>query len=808
MRVVVCEKPSVARDLARVLGARGQRKGYLEGDGLRITWCFGHLLELQDPAHYDEAWKRWSLDTLPMVPERFQVRVRKGAEEQFGIVRGLLRDRGTAEVVNACDAGREGELIFRLVYEHAGCEAPVQRLWVSSLTDGAIRNAWSSLQPGARFDALGDAARSRSEADWVVGLNATRAMTCMARAAGGDALWSVGRVQTPTLAMIVTRDAEIEAFVPETYWTVKGSVEAEAGRFDARWTRVLAGKESKGDGEGEAPKGERLRSAEEAEAIVAASVGQPGIVAKADRRTRQERPPLLYDLTALQRRANQRYGLSAGRTLEIAQALYEKHKVLSYPRTDARFLTSDQVAELPAVLDGVGRLDVYAPHVALARNQVGNPGKRVVDDAEVGDHHAIIPTGRTPDSGRLSPDEKRIYDMVARRFLAALSPPAEVALADIVVEVEGKGGVVLPDGVVNPLTWRAKGRVVVAAGWRAVDPPKARKDVELPLVQVGDEVTLASADAKERQTRPPRPHDDASLLDAMEKAGRQLEDADLKRAMRSAGLGTPATRAAVLQTLLDRDYVLREKKALRATAKGKALLEALPSNDLTSPELTGRWEKRLADMAEGKESRGDFMRDVATRAADIVGQIAGIEVPEAARVRTRPEAKPLGDCPVCGKPVRQRGTIYTCDTGRSCPFVVFGTMSKRKISARMVKQVLTQGRSDLVKGFKSRAGKPFDAGLEVGEDGKVGFYFPERRDSGQARSGKKPAAPPARRGPEGRPCPTCGEGRILKGRAAYGCSRWREGCGWRLSFEREGRALGLDEILAQIDGDAASGTAR
>ncbi len=783
MRLVVTEKPSVARDLGRVLGVTQRRDGYLEGSGMRITWCIGHLLELCDPAHYETAWKRWDLDTLPMVPERFELQVRKGSEDQWNVVRRLLRDVDVHEVVNACDAGREGELIFRYAYQQAACSKPVLRLWVSSLTDQAIQGAWSRLRPSAGYDALADAARCRSEADWLVGLNATRAMTVVTRNAGGDALWSVGRVQTPTLAMIAARDREIEAFVAETYWQVRATLAAEPGTWKATWYRVGSSDDlRRKDGSKETPTGQRLGSEADAQAVVDAATGRAGVVSRVDRRQKREPPPLLYDLTALQRRANQRYGMSASRTLELAQELYEKHKLITYPRTDARHITTDQVPELPGILQGVRGLRVYQPFCDVILGGAVNPGRRVVDDAEVGDHHAILPTNKTPSSSSLSTDCKRIYDLVARRFLAVLSEDALIDLSEIVTEIHPDPSVELPDDVPVPLTFKAKGRVLRQAGWREVDPPRQTKDVLLPAVDQGDAARVAEAAHKEAQTRPPRPHDDASLLDFMEKAGRNLDDASLKRALKGSGLGTPATRASILQTLVQRGYVLRKGKQLLATEKGHALIDTLPSGELKSAELTGRWEKRLTDMAEGKESRQRFMADVVQRLQGIIGAITEVVVPEAARRRERPEGKEIGTCPACGKPVRERGKVFGCDTGRSCPFVVFGTMSTRKISARMVKELLTSGRTKIYKGFKSKKGKPFEAGLVVEEGGKVGFYFPEREDWA-------PAAPRRPSKPDGLACPGCGQGKVIRGRAAWGCSRWREGCGWRLSFEQDGERL-------------------
>ena len=736
MQVVVAEKPSVARDLARVLGVTRKGQGVLLGEGIAITWCHGHMAELAEPAHYDPSWRRWLLESLPMLPEAFALKLRKEAGDQFSVLERLLRDGRTERVVNACDAGREGELIFRYVYELAGCRAPVERLWISSLTDEAIRQGWGRLRPGHEFDRLADAARSRSEADWLVGLNATRAMTCRAREKGGGVLLSVGRVQTPTLAMIVERDLAIEAFVPEDFWQVHGRF--EPGEFRATWfdPTVKEGPKKAEPGEKgargpkEAPKAERLPSEALARAVAEAADGQAGTVEQAERKTVREPPPLLYDLTSLQQRANQRYGLSAQRTLAIAQVLYEKHKLITYPRTDARFLTPDQVPTLVGILKGLQPIPVYAPFATtlMQSPRVSNPGPRVVNAAEVGDHHAILPTGRTP-STSLAPDEKRVFDLVARRFMAALSEEAIFDVSRLVIAVPP--GAPLPEAIGAPLRFRARGRVCRQEGWRAVDPPSKRADVELPPVEPEDRVEVASTEVAKGQTRPPRPYTDASILAAMESSGKALDDRALARALRGKGLGTPATRAAILQTLLDRSFVVRQGRDLRATDRGRALIAAVPVAALKSAELTGEWEGQLAQMAEGKgPPRQDFMAQVKGYVREVIDAIRAAPAPEVAQEDPGEQAAPLGTCPACGEPVRPRGPVWSCDTGRSCPFVVFETMSKRKISGRMVKQLLEKGRTPVVKGFVSRAGKPFSAGLQWNpEKGKVEFHFPEREPS-------------------------------------------------------------------------------
>jgi len=759
-----------------------RRQGYLEGGDLRITWCVGHLVELEDPAHYDERWKRWSFETLPMLPQTFALRARAGARDQWQVVRKLLREKDVDDVVNACDAGREGELIFRYVYQLAGCKHAVKRFWVSSMTDAAIKSAWANLRSGADFDTLGDAARCRSEADWLVGLNATRAMTCLARRGADAELLSIGRVQTPTLAMIVNRDLAIESFVVESFWQVKANFEVPRDEGDpAKWTGTwfkaadkapAAKAKSEGGAGSDVPNAERLADEATAKAIAACALGKQGTVAAAGSRTKKEPPPLLHDLTSLQRRANQRYGFSADHTLNIAQALYEKHKLITYPRTDARYLTPDQVPELADVVRAVATLGPYSAAANTILAAPINPGKRVVDASEVGDHHALLPTTRRPQSGSLSADEKRIYDLVARRLLAALSADAIFQLTELLVLMDVDEG--LPEGVSSPLHFRAKGRVCTQEGWRSIDPPLTKKkSLDLPKLAQGELATAVDCKAPEGKTRPPRPHNDASLLRSMETAGRNLQDSELKRAMRSAGLGTPATRANILKTLLTRKYIERKKRDILSTRRGRALIAAVPLDELKSAELTGRWEARLANVAEGKDNREAFIADVSAHVREIVSAIDAADPPPAELV-AKEAGKQIGSCPVCEKPVRDRGMVWSCDTGRSCSFVIFKKVAKRPVSKRMVVQLLTEGKTAVLKGFKSRKGKAFDAALMLKEDGTVGFSFPPRENSGGYGGHTS--------GPVGQPCPKCNIGSLIRGKAAFGCNRWREGCDYRQPF--------------------------
>ncbi|MCW5803733.1 MAG: hypothetical protein KIT31_15220 [Deltaproteobacteria bacterium] len=664
MMLVVAEKPSVARDFARVLGVRATGRHAFEGDSVVITWCVGHLVELEEPAAYDPRWRSWRLDTLPMLPEEFRLRPAPHGVQQLRAVAKLLCERRFRTIVNACDAGREGELIFRYVYQWAGARTPVQRLWVSSLTDDAVRRGFAALEPSARFDPLADAARSRSEADWLVGMNATRAITAKRRDGGGDTLYSIGRVQTPTLAMLVSREQAIREFVPRDYWEVRGDFTTAAGeRFSAGW-RARVGRDLVA----------RIGAAALAEEVVARDAAHGAAadahgprVERVRARTVREPPPLLFDLTSLQRTANRRFGFSASRTLELAQALYERHKVLTYPRTDARYLTSDMVGELPALFAALAGLAAYAPFAAPLVASGVQPGRRVVDDTKVGDHHAIIPTANAERAGNLDRDEQRIFDLVVRRFLGAFYPDAELAVTEAWIRVapgkteapalpEAKKEAAPPvaDGerpVLEELPpppdrYLARGRVRLVAGWQDVagigpagtnEAARARRGEDdggrdgrdgdgdepmgaLPRLAEGQALDGAFA-AVAKQTRPPPRYTEATLLGAMESAGKTIDDEALRAAMRDRGLGTPATRASIIETLLRRDYIVRERQHLVPTATGIDLIRALPVASLASPELTGAWEQRLARVARNEETRAAFMADIARYVAETVDAI-------------------------------------------------------------------------------------------------------------------------------------------------------------------------------------------
>ena len=574
MICVLAEKPSVARDIARVLGANTPGKGCLKGGGYVVTWAVGHLVTQVNPEEIDARWKTWRQDTLPMLPENIPLKVIAQSRDQFQCVKTILNAPQVDSVICATDAGREGELIFRRIYQMAGCRKPFRRLWISSMTEEAIAEGFANLRDGADYDGLYASALCRSDADWLVGMNGSRAFTLRY-----DSLLSVGRVQTPTLSILVKRALEIRNFVPENYW----EVQADFGGYRGTWI----------DKDGKT----RIPDEKTAKEIVSAVTGREGEVLEVSTERKRVPPPLLYDLTTLQREANARYGFTAQKTLNLAQALYEKHKLLTYPRTDSRYLSHDMRPKVQGILKGMPeplRALVLSPDKAV------DPGKRVYDDAKLTDHHAIIPTGRRP--GALTADEQKLYEMVARQLIAAFYPDMEY---DAMSAVTGVG----------EYKFLSRGRAVIAQGWQAANPPlrskpkKGEEEQALPQLQKGQRVPVKSAKAVAKKTTPPSPYTENTLLAAMENAGKFVENEELRRQMKERGLGTPATRAAIIERLIAVDYVRREKKALIPTDKGIRLIAVAPEQ-LSSPETTGRWEKGLSDIAAGKMDPNRFMQSI------------------------------------------------------------------------------------------------------------------------------------------------------------------------------------------------------
>jgi DNA topoisomerase III len=718
--LVIAEKPSVGRDLARVLpGPFDKGEGYLEGPEHVITWAVGHLVQLADPDEYDERFKKWRMADLPIVPPRFKLVIRdERSKKQMNVVKRMLGRDDVPEVVNACDAGREGELIFAYLYEKSGSKKPVKRLWLNSMTREAIEAAFGHLRPGADLESLQDAARSRSEADWIVGMNATRAATIRLRSSF-DGTVSLGRVQTPTLAILARREEEIRAFVPEPYWVVDAVFEADPSRtYEGRY---YAGANP------------RIKTAEEAGAIVAACEGQTGEITKLEKTERKERAPLLYDLTRLQGDANSRYGFTARRTLAAAQRLYEDHKALTYPRTNSRYLTSDMIPTIKPTARLVGERAEYAKASEFVLGLDVLPLGRVVDDARVTDHHAIIPTltDRHP-VDKMSDDDRKVYDMVVRRFLAVFHP--EAVFENTRVET-----------TVSEHIFRTRGKRILVPGWRGVygetadldersDDDEAREQ-RLPELAKGEAAAVREIASEAKETKPPRRHTDRSLLDAMETAGKLVDEEELREAMKDSGIGTPATRAAIIERLIAVGYVERDGRAFVVTEKGLNVIRLLGEHPLTSPGLTGDWENRLANIETGSDSRKAFMGDIVKFTEETVNELdtrlKGVRIPRAN----------LGPCPVCGRDINENRKGYSCwsrdDPG--CGFVIWKSKAGKSLPVSVARELVKTGRTEKpVTGFKGRSGRSFRArlALQQAEDGKWRVEF----DEPWAKEGAKPPA--------------------------------------------------------------------
>ena len=657
---------------------------------------------------------------LPIVPTKFKLEVRdERSQKQMKVVREYLRSDEVDQVVNACDAGREGELIFAYLYEKAGAKKPVERLWLSSMTESAMREALENLRPASEFALLEEAARSRSEADWIVGMNATRAATIRLRSSFDGAV-SLGRVQTPTLAILTRREEEIRAFIPEAYWLVDAKFATDDGRkYEGRYHA------------GAKPRIEKQASAEE---IVAAVKGQRGKITKLDKTKKTEKPAMLYDLTSLQRDANTRFGFSAKRTLGAAQRCYEEHKALTYPRTNSRYLTTDMVDEIKPTAAQVGRDSEYTAAAEYVTGLDLLPLARVVDDEKVGDHHAIIPTNAEHKLDKMSSDDRRIYDLVVRRFLAIFHPDAEFENTRV-------------ETTVSEHVFRTRGKVLIVPGWRGVygelaDGAKSAaeedegRDQTLPKLEIDEEVDTTEVESLEKETKPPRRYSDASLLGAMETAGKLVDDDELREAMKDSGIGTPATRAAIIERLIDVGYIEREGRALMPTEKGMNVIRLLDGHQLTEPALTGEWEHRLEQIQEGTETRKKFMADIKEFAVGTISELdtklKDVKIPRAN----------LGPCPVCGADIIENRKGYSCwareDPG--CGFVIWKGKVGKQLPAAIARELITTGRTEKqVAGFKGRSGRSFRAklALQQSEEGKWRVEF----DEAWAKEGAKaPAA--------------------------------------------------------------------
>ena len=749
--LVIAEKPSVGQDLARVLeGPFKKQEGFLEGPGHVITWAVGHLVALAEPDAYDPKYKSWRMPDLPIVPAHFKLVVRdERSRKQMAVVSKQLAREDVGEVVNACDAGREGELIFAYLYEKAKAKKPVRRLWLNSMTSAAMKQAFGSLRPAEEFARLEQAARSRSEADWIVGMNATRAATIRLRSSFDGAV-SLGRVQTPTLAIVARREEEIRAFEPEPYWLVDATFEAAPEQGAANGERIYSGRFHGGAGGAAKGRSPRIATEEEAAAIVAACRGRSGTISKLEKKEQRERAPMLYDLTTLQREANNRYGFSAKRTLAAAQRLYEEHKALTYPRTNSRYLTSDMVAEIKPIAELVGMHEEYRKGAEYVTGLDLLPLARVVNDEKVTDHHAIIPTRSEHRLEKMGSDDRRIYDMAARRFLAVFHPEAVFENTRVETTVDPGAETAVPAGAEGaqqpsgPYVFRTRGKLLLVPGWRGVYDEVAADsrpageedegaDQQLPRLAEGERVSTLEIESEHKETKPPRRYSDASLLGAMETAGKLVDDDELREAMKDSGIGTPATRAAIIERLIQVGYLERDGRALAASEKGLNVIRLLNRHALTSPELTGNWEHRLGRIERGEDSRGDFMHDIAEFALQTVN-----ELDETLKDVRIPRAR-LGPCPVCGHEIVENRKGYSCwardDPG--CGFVIWKAKAGKQLPLAVARELIRTGyTAAAVTGFRGRSGRSFRARLAMAqtEDGKWRVEFNEE----WAKEGAKP----------------------------------------------------------------------
>jgi DNA topoisomerase-3 len=778
--LIIAEKPSVAQDIVRALtpqsGKFEKHDEYFENDEYVVSSAVGHLVEIKAPEEFDVKRGKWSFAHLPVIPPHFDLNPIDKSKGRLNALVKLIKRKDVTSLINACDAGREGELIFRLIVQYAGTaktpvNKPVSRLWLQSMTPQAIREGFEKLRSDQQMLPLADAARCRSEADWLVGINGTRAMTAFNSRDGGFFLTTVGRVQTPTLSIVVEREEKIRKHVYRDYWEVRGSFDAVAGQYEGKWFDPKWKKDEQ-DAEKRA---DRLWTLAEAQAIAEAVKGQPATVTEESKPSTQASPGL-YDLTTLQREANSRFGFSAKTTLSLAQALYEKHKVLTYPRTDSRYLPEDylgvakQTAEVLASEELPIALMPLATHAATAlKNGYIKPTKKVFDNSKVSDHFAIIPTLQTPKS--LTEAEAKLYDMVVKRFLAVFFPPAEFQVTTRISTVKAAG---------KEYAFQTNGKVLVKPGWQAVYGKEAADENAEPgtsgamLVPVapGEVVRTESSDLKALQTKPPARYTEATLLSAMEGAGKLVEDDELREAMAEKGLGTPATRAAIIEGLLAEKYMLREGRELIPTAKAfqlMTLLRGLGVDELTKPELTGNWEHQLSEMEKGRLKREAFMAEIAAMTEKVVKKAKEYDrdtIPGDYATLKAP-------CPKCGGVVKENYRRFTC-TGKDgasegCGFSIGKIPGGRSFELHEVEQFLADKKIGPLEGFRSKAGWPFTAELALVFDAEIDNWKLEFDFGEDAKKAEESGEPVDFGGQSSLgACPKC-QGRVFEHGSNYVC---------------------------------------
>jgi DNA topoisomerase-3 len=784
--LIIAEKPSVAADIAKALGGFAKKDDFYESDQHVLSSAVGHLLEICPPEGVEVKSGKWTFAHLPVIPPHFDLRPIEKTEPRLKVLLRLIKRKDVDRLINACDAGREGELIFRHIVQHSRAKQPIQRLWLQSMTPAAIKEGFSTLRTDAEMLPLADAAICRSESDWLVGINGTRAMTAFNSKSGGFHLTTVGRVQTPTLAILVEREERIKKFTARDFCEVHGTFTAQAGEYRGRWfdekftkeeseldraLRLMAGLQLNLSGAAErleAAHGSlweeyrfaiRLWHREIADAIQQKCQGKLGVVERDEKKPSSSAPPLLYDLTSLQRDANGRFGFSAKNTLALAQTLYERHKVLTYPRTDSRALPEDYIPTVRTTLEALGDSH-YAPFASqILRNNWLKPSKRIFNNAKVSDHFAIIPTTVAPK--HLSEPEQKLYDLVTKRFLAVFYPPAEFLITTRITRVEGE-------------PFKSEGKVMVKPGWLEVYGKEVSLDDApiLAAVAQGEKVTATQVEVLGTPTKPPARFSEATLLTAMEGAGKLIEDEELREAMSEKGLGTPATRAQIIEGLIWERYVLRNGRDLQPTAKAFSLITLLRGLDipqLVSPELTGDWEFKLNQMSRGKLKREDFMREIAGATREIVAKAKGHEsdtVPgDFGELKT--------PCPKCGGVVRENYKKFQC---QKCDFFLWKIVAGRQLEIPEVEELISKRVVGPLQGFRSKLGRPFAALIKLSPELKAEFDFGQQDAQSQAAAD---ALDFTGREPFGK-CPHCGSP-VYEDGMGYICEKTarRQGCSFR-----------------------------
>lgn len=771
MILCIAEKPSVGKEIARILGANSRRDGYFEGNGYYISWTFGHLCTLKAPDDYSEVWKRWSLSTLPIIPPRFQIKVidNDGVQKQFNTLKELIGK--SDEVINCGDAGIEGELIQRWVLLLSQCNKPVKRLWISSLTDEAIREGFENLKDGKDFDLLYAAGNARAIGDWLLGMNASRLYTV--KYANGKGVLSIGRVQTPTLALIVNRYNEIQNFVPDTYWELK-----------TKYRDVIFNSTKR-----------KFSNRDDALQILESIKDKEFEILSSTKKKANEQPPALFDLTSLQVECNKKFNFTAEDTLRYIQKLYEQ-KLVTYPRVDTTYLPEDMHAKIKGILQ---QMQVYSNFTKAILDKPIRKNKKVFDNSKITDHHAIIPTGVSP-AGMLMHQEKQVYDTIARRFIAAFYPDCVLSNTTVMGQVDGN-------------EFSATGKVIIEDGWRVLYPKKDNdsstdeEDFEMPVFVKGER-GLHLPDLLEKQTQPPKPYTEATLLRAMETAGKQIDDPELRDLMKENGIGRPSTRANIIETLFKRSYIVRQKKNLIPTITGIELIKTINNELLKSVELTGLWEKKLRQIEKGEYDAQQFMSEMKQMVSGLVAEVmnsnyATITIAESEKPKNdtkKEQEKPAKEekvtkeasliCPKCKKGSILKGkTAFGCSAMREgCDFKVMFEQFGKKLTDKQILTFIEKGKSPQIKGFVSN-NKKVNGTLVLQEDFTIILQEESKPETKQPKETTSSQI---------LTCPICGKGTLLKGKKAWGCSQFKEGCRFIITFEELQQKYQSEELTNPI----------